>query len=174
MPRLTPAALVGLLLTACLPTARPALTLLPARAPQAAATEAAEAFHTAAGPAGLRGALAELRRAAPGSALYHEAAATVALLDLRTDDAFEHLLQALRDLGGDAPLLNLQRFWELPYTAHQRRRAVRLFERLAEEHPSRTSGPRPPGASPGCCGPRGTRPGRGLPGSRWACRSTWR
>ncbi len=133
-PRCTPALLV--LACACAPVARPRLALLPARPPDAAALQAAEAFHAAAGADGLRQALRSLGRVAPESALYHEAAATVAHLELRTDDCFEHLLAALRDPAGDAPLLNLARLWELPWTGEQRRRAVALLSGLQDAHPS--------------------------------------
>jgi tetratricopeptide (TPR) repeat protein len=97
---------------------------------------AAEAFYRAETPAQLRAAVNDAQAAGPDTALFHELAARLAMLESRDADSITHLVAALSDTGNDAPLLHLHQLAALELTWSERKVVRELYRSLVERHPN--------------------------------------
>ncbi len=120
--------------TGCLTLSSP-LRQVPV-ADDAALRAAAERFYLAESVAQLNQAVDDAARASPDSALAHELAATLALLNGNESQQLVHLSAALEDLADDQPLLHLHQLSSFDLTQEQRGTVVALLESLVDRHPS--------------------------------------
>lgn len=106
------------------------------QADRQALLNAAEAFYEAGTPKEVRSAVEAAKKAGPDSAIYHELAAHLSLLDADHDGRFEHLHEALLDPENDQPALHLAMLDNMALTLTERARFEALLETLARAHPA--------------------------------------
>ncbi len=126
---------IAALFSACATLPERPVLGVPAPADATELRRAAEAFYSAESPEALREAVSRAERAGPDSAIRHELAAELALLEDRTSDAFEHLYRACLDPEADATALYLHQLESLPWTASETLRFGALVQTLTETHP---------------------------------------
>lgn len=117
-------------------TVRPLLPEAPPPRESEALNRAVEAYYGAVTVQAMREAVEAAKKAGPDTALYHEIAGDLALMEDRYEDRFEHLFAALLDPADDAALLHLNWLWNLSWRLRHREKAVALCEVLAHVHPN--------------------------------------
>lgn len=113
----------------------PTLPQAPPTRDEAALRAAVDRYYTADTPEALRAAVAAAQQAGPATALHHEIAADLALLEDRRPDAFDHAYAALLDPAADAPVIYLHTLGALDWTLAERARAIDLLTTLRAAHP---------------------------------------